>query len=297
MASTSHAYPLFGGTTDLPDVVTDDLASDHPLRNAVLALGNFDGFHLGHQALAGMAHRLAAGRPVAVMSCEPHPRSFFCKENAPFRLATPATKRWQLGQYGVDFIYSPLFDHAFAGLSPIEFVDRILVDALGVRGVIAGPDFRFGNRRAGDMSLLSELGAARGFSVSIAPDITHAGVRVSSTLIRAAIQAGDLHGASRLLGHGWLVETRQTPNGGLKLHHDLCKPRAGRYVGFVDGPDGRGERRCIDITSAGEFLPLGPQAVRATPTMWRLEAQVVRKRPDVRQVPFRPADNAQKPIR
>lgn len=273
MAATISACSLFRRTTGLPDVVAGSLAQDHPLRGSILALGNFDGFHLGHQALARMAHRLAAGRPVAVMSCEPHPRSFFCRENAPFRLTTPASKRRQLGHYGVDFIYSPLFDHAFAALSPSDFVDRILVGALGVRHVIAGPDFRFGNRRAGDMSLLAELGAARGFGVSIAPDVTHAGVRVSSTLVRAAIQAGDLHGATQLLGHGWLVETQRMPKGGLKLHDDLCKPRVGRYFGCVDGPDARSERLLIDITSDGDFLPLGPRSVRGASEMWRLEGQ------------------------
>ena len=278
MASTTPAYPLLRRTIDPPAVVTDGLALDHPLRNSVLVLGNFDGFHLGHQALIRMAHRFAAGRPVAVMSCEPHPRSFFCKDNAPFRLATPESKRRLLAQHGVDFIYSPRFDHVFAGLSPLDFIDRVLVGALGVRQVIAGPDFRFGKQRAGDMSLLCELGTPRGFGVSIAPDVTHAGVRISSTLIRAAIQAGDLRGATQLLGQGWLVETRRRPDGGLVLHHDLCRPRAGRYLGRVDGPDGRGQQLSIDITADGEFRPLGPQAFRDAPQLWRLEAQVVRRK-------------------
>jgi riboflavin kinase/FMN adenylyltransferase len=268
MAATISTYPLLLRAPRLPAVVEEGLAADHPLRGAVLMLGNFDGFHLGHQALARMAHQIAGDRPVAVMACEPHPRSFFGTEAALFRLATPAARRLQLSRYGVDFIYSPRFDQAFAGLSPLEFVDRILVGALGVRHVIAGPDFNFGNRRAGNMELLSELGATRGFGVSIAPDITHAGVRISSTLIRAAIEAGDLSGATRLMGHDWLVETQRNEEGGLRLHPTLCRPRPGRYLGSAEDGD---ERLRIEVTADGTFRPLGPHSLPARQDMWRLE--------------------------
>lgn len=275
MAATISAYPLRHHAPRLPEVVEGGLAADHPLRGGVLMLGNFDGFHLGHQALARMAHHIAGGRPVAAMACEPHPRSFFGTESAQFRLATPAARRLQLSHYGLDFVYSPRFDQAFAGLGPLEFVDRVLVGALGVRHVIAGPDFRFGNRRAGDMALLSDLGATRGFGVSIAPDITHAGVRVSSTLIRAAIEAGDLSGATRLMGHGWLVETERTEDGGRRLHPTLCRPRPGRYVGSVEGCD---ERLRIDIDADGIVRPFGPHSIPAPQDMWRLEGQAGRRK-------------------
>lgn len=271
MGAMISALPLPHHAQGMPAMVEDRLDADHPLRGALLALGNFDGFHLGHQGLARMAQQLAAGRPVAVMSCEPHPRSFFGRETAPFRLATPAARRVQLGQYGVDFIYSPRFDRAFASLSPLEFVDRILVEALGVAHVIAGPDFRFGSRRAGDMALLSELGAARGFGVGIAPDITHAGVRISSTLVRAAIEAGDLSGAARLMGHGWLVETEHTADGRLWLHPTLCRPRPGRYLACIEG---RNEWLHVEIAGDGAFRPLGPHSLQAPPQLWRLERQM-----------------------
>ena len=268
MAATISAHPTLRDQPCLPEVVEDGLAADHPLRGAVLVLGNFDGFHLGHQALARMARRIAAGRPVAVMSCEPHPRRFFTPAAAPFRLATPAAKRLELAGHGLDFVYSPRFDQGFAGLGPLEFVEDILIGALGVSHVIAGPDFRFVNRRAGDMALLSELGAARGFGVGIAPDITHAGVRISSTLIRAAIEAGDLGGAVRLMGHGWLVETEHDANGGLRLHPSLCRPQPGRYAGRAEGS---GAPLRIEISADGAFRPLGPHALPALPHMWRLE--------------------------
>jgi riboflavin kinase / FMN adenylyltransferase len=277
MASELPIRPAVRRATNLPEVVAGRLASCHPLRGSVLALGNFDGFHLGHQSLARMAQQLAAGRPVAVMSCEPHPRSFFGSESAPFRLATAASKRYQMAQYDVDFIYSPSFGRSFASLGPLEFVERILVEALGVQHVIAGPDFRFGIQRGGDMSQLAELGADHGFDVSIAPDIKHAGVRVSSTLIRAAVQAGDLRGATQLLGHGWIVETHRTVAGGLRLHPSLCLPRPGRYIGRATGTHGWGEPIPIDIGCDGEFAPLGPHPLRAAPEMWCLEGQVARR--------------------
>ncbi|AOF93987.1 hypothetical protein [Sinorhizobium sp. RAC02] len=275
MPATISAYPLLHRAPGLPEVVEGGLAADHPLRGGVLMLGNFDGFHLGHQALARMAHQIAGGRPVAVMACEPHPRSFFGRETALFRLATPAARRLQLSHYGVDFIYSPRFDQAFAGLSPLEFVDRILVGALSVRHVIAGPDFRFGNLRAGDMALLTDLCTTRGFGISIAPDVTHAGVRVSSTLIRAAIEAGDLSGATRLMGHDWLVETEGTDDGGRRLHPMLCRPRPGRYIGSGEGRD---ERVRIDIDADGTFRPLGPHSLPALRDMWQLEGQPGRRK-------------------
>lgn len=268
MAATISAYPLLRHAPRLQEVVDVGIEIGHPFRGAVLVLGNFDGFHRGHQALTRMARQAASGRPVAIMSCEPHPRSFFGKEEAPFRLATPTTKLLQLFGHGVDFVYSPRFDQSFAGLSPSEFIDRVLVQALGVSHVIAGPDFRFGNRRAGDMALLSELGAARGFGTSVAPDITHAGVRISSTLVRAAIEAGDLGGATQLMGHGWLVETQRTDRGELKLHPMLCRPRLGRYFGTVEG---RKEQIRIEIAGDGEFHPLGPYDFKASRHLWRLQ--------------------------
>lgn len=275
MSVTLPTYPLQRRTSRLPEVVVDGLPAGHALRGSVLVLGNFDGFHLGHQALARMANELAAGAPVAVMSCEPHPRNFFSQDQTPFRLATPAAKQLELGQYGVDFVYSPRFDQSFAKLEPVDFVDGILAEALGVRHVIAGPDFRFGHKRSGDMGLLAQLGSDRGFRVSVAPDVTHAGVRISSTLIRSAIEAGDVSGAVRLMGHGWLVETQSTADGGLMLHPLLCRPRPGRYVGRADGG---GEALRIEIGADGAFRPLGPHRLPDPRQMWRLEGQCGRRR-------------------
>lgn len=256
-----------------PEVVATALDAAHSLRGSVLLLGNFDGFHLGHQALLRMAHGLARGRPVAVMSCEPHPRSFFGTGGAAFRLATAACKPRLLAPHHVDFIYSPCFDSAFAGLAPRAFADRILVEALGVSHVIAGADFRFGCRRAGDMGLLTEFGHTHGFGVTTAPEIAVGALRASSSAVRDFIRAGDMQGASRLLGGGWLVEAQRMPDGRLRLHPDLVRPRPGRYRGVPEASCGRGDPVGIEITEDGGFLPMGPHPLRGASEMWRIEAQ------------------------
>lgn len=261
------------GLTILPRIVDQGLCESHPLRGAVLLLGNFDGFHVGHQALAAMARRIAPLRPVAVMACEPHPRAFFGCGAAPFRLATPATKAHMMATHGIDFIYAPRFDRSFAEMSPGDFVRRILIGALGVSHVIAGPDFRFGRQRAGDMAQLSALGEAGGFGVSAAPECTLDGIRVSSSRIRTAIRDGDLAAATRLLGRTWLVETRRNGTGGLELHPDLCRPRPGRYLGRLAGRSAGPRPLPLQITAEGGLRPLCPMPMPEASALWAIETQ------------------------
>lgn len=274
MARISPSFPCSIPSTDLPEVVTGSLAPDSALRGSVLLLGNFDGFHRGHQMLARYARRIARGRPVAVMSCEPHPRSFFGTESVPFRLATPGVKQRLLARHGIDFIFSPRFDGLFAGLSPEDFVDGVLVEALGVAAVIAGPDFHFGRRRSGNMEMLAEMGLARGFAVESAPELTIGGSRASSSLIRMALQAGDMRSAARMLGSGWLVECGAADDGGLMLDPLLCRPRAGVYLGRAADASAVGGGTRIEITADGRLIPRGPRALDDLPRIWRLESQV-----------------------
>lgn len=254
-----------------PTLVTDGLSSSHRLRGAVLVLGNFDGLHQGHRALIALARRAARGRPVGLMSCEPHPRSFFAREAMPFRLATPACKLELVTDCGVDFVFSPRFDAAFANLSPQDFADRILQASLGVSMVIAGPDFRFGRGRGGDLAQLAELGRVHGFETVRAPEFAPEGRRPSSSLIRNLIRRGELRAAVRLLGAGWLVETVQTGER-LALHPDLCRPLPGRYLAMQE-PDDKAGVIPVTITAEGGFLPLGPHPVRQATQLWRLIAE------------------------
>lgn len=247
-----------------PVIVRQSLPAGHGLRGGVLVLGNFDGFHLGHRALVAMARRIACGRPVAVMSCEPHPRAFFGAQSGPFRLASPDSKQRLLAGEGVDFIFSPRFDAAFAGLSPMGFAGGVLAGALGVSAVVAGADFRFGRGRAGDMERLAALGRQHGFGVHAAPEVAADGGRISSTRIRAALGRGDLATAERLLGAPWLVEVLRGPDGRLHLHPALCRPCAGACLATPE----TGAPVRAEITAEGGFLPAAP----AAPGFWRLGA-------------------------
>ena len=261
-AMTAPAWPVE------PAVLTGEGGDDHPFRDAVLLLGNFDGFHIGHRALLGIAQRIAGGRPVGVMSCEPHPRSFFRSEPESFRLATAVCKPRLLAAHGIDFIFSPRFDSRFAGQSPVDFVTEVLVGRLGVAHVVAGSDFRFGSRRGGDMALLESLGRVHGLGVSTAPEVTVRARRASSTAIREFIRAGQVSAATELLGSGWLVETRRSGDGRQYLHADLCRPLPGRYLGRPDEAPAGAAPMPIEIGEDGSFSPLAPCLVGTT--LWRL---------------------------
>lgn len=255
----------------LPLVVTGAISTGHRLRGGVLLLGNHDGLHRGHRSLVALAQRVARGRPVGLMSCEPHPRSFFAREAAPFRIATHASKLELARECGLDFLYSPTFDAAFAGLSPRDFARDILQRALGVSIVIAGPDFRFGCGRSGDLEHLAELGLSHGFSTLRAPEFAPGGQRPSSSLIRRHIRAGELRAAVQLLGAGWLVETVRTA-GRLALHPDLCRPRPGRYLARQHGHDYAAPIP-VQIMAEGALQPLARHPTHQTAPLWRLIAE------------------------
>ncbi len=191
---------LFRHTADIP---TD-------ARGAVVAIGNFDGVHRGHQAVIGAACGLAQsmGAPLAVMTFEPHPREVFASNAEPFRLTPLRIKARLIEALDVDVLFVQHFDHAFAKLSPEDFVSRILVEGLGVSHVVVGYDFEFGKGRAGDVALLQKLGSESGFAVtSVQPVAGEAGL-YSSTAARAALAGGRPAEAAAILGHWWELEGR-----------------------------------------------------------------------------------------
>lgn len=176
----------------------------------VLAIGNFDGVHLGHRALL---ERLTAtarqhGLPAAVMTFEPHPRELFAPEQAPARLTSLREKLALLEGCGIDEVFLLHFSRKLAGLTAAEFVERILVRGLGVRHLIIGDDFRFGKGRAGDFAMLEAAGRAQGFGVEAMHTIEIGGERVSSSAVRDALGAGDLEHAARLLGRPYCISGR-----------------------------------------------------------------------------------------
>lgn len=192
---------IFRHYNDVPD----------SLRHAVVAIGNFDGVHKGHQALIGHARELAQrnGAPLGVLAFEPHPQEFFRPQAECFRLTPFRTKARLLADQGADVLYALAFDAEMAKRTAEEFVHNILAKGLAVRGVVVGSEFQFGKGRGGNVAVLSQLGQVFGFSVDVfTPLIAHGTQKISSTEIRDALKAGKPDVAANLLGHWWTVESR-----------------------------------------------------------------------------------------
>jgi len=195
-------------------------------RGCAVTIGNFDGVHLGHQAvLRQLAARAAAlGVPACAVTFEPHPREFFAPEQAPARLSRLRDKAAAIARLGIDRLLVLRFDRALTELEPERFVEQVLLEGLGARDVLVGDDFRFGRRRRGDFALLAEQGRARGFAVEAAATHCLDGERVSSTRVRAALADGDMDAAARLLGDPYTIRGRVIH--GDKLGRDLGYPTA-----------------------------------------------------------------------
>jgi riboflavin kinase/FMN adenylyltransferase len=173
-------------------------------RGAALALGNFDGVHLGHQAVIAAAQ--ARGLALAVAVFEPHPRRFLKPDAAPFRLQTSAQRAAVFARLGVDEVFEIGFDATLTQLSDASFAQTILTHRLGAAHVSVGHDFRFGRGRMGDVASLTRFGGDMGFSVSATALVESEGMRVSSTTIRELIATGGVERAAALLGRPWAIE-------------------------------------------------------------------------------------------
>ena len=191
-----------------------------------LTIGNFDGVHLGHQAMLSRLEDAARARglPACVMTFEPHPREFFAPDQAPTRLTSLREKLELLESFGVDRVQLVRFNFDFARIAAEEFLDRILVRGLAVRWMLVGDDFRFGARRAGDREMLEREAPGHGYEVAEMDSFTLEGLRVSSTAVREALAAGDLALAARLLGRPYSISGRVV--GGDKLGKKIGFPTA-----------------------------------------------------------------------
>ncbi|AMJ58916.1 bifunctional riboflavin kinase/FAD synthetase [Bosea sp. PAMC 26642] len=202
-----------------------DLAKPVPeaLRGAVLALGNFDGVHRGHAELARTAVAMAGehGTRAAALTFEPHPRSVFRPEQPVFRLTSPEIKMELLAEAGLGLTFVLPFDRDIAAIDANAFIDDLLLGRLGAVGLVCGYDFHFGKGRAGSPELLHDRAAANGIPVSVVPPYSWAGEPVSSTLIRTALEAGDITRAADFLGRPWFVR-------GVIAHGD----KRGRELGY-----------------------------------------------------------------
>ena len=167
-------------------------------RGASVAMGNFDGVHLGHQAVIDLARPHG---PLGIVTFTPHPREYFQPDGADFRLMNPETRANRLAKLGVQQLYQLPFDAAMASFSPEEFVRQVLVEGLGIAHVVVGADFCFGRGRAGKAADLQALGVKYGFGVTIAELVNFAQAAISSTAIRTALAEGRPRDAKDMLGH------------------------------------------------------------------------------------------------
>ncbi|WP_317055819.1 bifunctional riboflavin kinase/FAD synthetase [Roseovarius rhodophyticola] len=227
-------------------VIRDYTYVDPADRGASVAIGNFDGVHIGHQTVIDLARQ--AGGPLGIMTFEPHPREYFAPDAPPFRLMSREARANRLEKLGVERLYELNFNAALAGLTPDEFARNVISEGLGLTHVVVGADFCFGKGRAGNASDLERFGAEMGFGVTIAALLEGDNGQVSSTAIRTALTEGRPRDAAAMLGHwhridGPVVGGEQRgrklgyPTANMSIE-GLHPPKFGVYAVLVDVLDG-----------------------------------------------------------
>ncbi|AHM04316.1 Riboflavin kinase / FMN adenylyltransferase [Roseibacterium elongatum DSM 19469] len=218
-------------------------------RGASVAIGNFDGVHLGHQHVIDLARRDAA--PLGIVTFEPHPRAFFAPDAPPFRLMNAEARSHRLAKLGVEVLAELPFDRNLSSLTAEAFAREVLAEGLGVSHVVVGADFCFGKGRAGTAEMLRDMGREMGFETTIAPLLQGDLGAVSSTAIRNALSEGRPRDAAAMLGHWHRIE-------GPVLHGE----KRGRQLGY---PTANMELDGLHVPKAGVYAVLvdvlsGPHA-------------------------------------
>jgi len=203
-------------------------------RGASVAIGNFDGVHLGHQAVIGLALQAVPTAPLGVLTFEPHPREFFAPDAPSFRLMSAEARTARLEKLGVDVLYQLNFNTAMASLSPREFAERVICKGLGLVNVVVGADFCFGKGRAGTVADLKAFGEEMGFGVTVAELMETDGLVVSSSAIRDALSEGRPRDAAKLLGHWHRIEGEVI--GGEQRGRELGYPTANMSIDGLHPP-------------------------------------------------------------
>lgn len=217
-------------------------------RGATIALGNFDGVHLGHTYLLRAAHAARPDAPLAVLTFEPHPRELFRPDDPPFRLTLSAERAEALAANGVSILYELAFDNAFSLMTAEQFVSEILYQGLGARHLASGVDFAFGHRRGGDTGFLATRAEALGMGMTMVPALADAQGPLSTTRIRRALQDGYPERATAELGRPWAIRgivaegdkrgrTIGFPTANIQLGRHL-EPARGVYAVTIRLPDG-----------------------------------------------------------
>jgi len=186
--------------------VIRDNPGEQVLRSAVVTIGNFDGIHLGHQALIRHCESLAGDdRPIAVVTFEPLPQAWFNPQAAPARLMSVRQKLDYLACEAIDLVWLMRFNRALAEMDADRFVRSVLVETLAARDVVVGEDFHYGRGRQGDVETLRHSGETLGFELHTIPMLDVDGARASSSTIRERLAAGDLAGVKKLLGRPYSI--------------------------------------------------------------------------------------------
>lgn len=237
------------------------------LRGGVIALGNFDGFHAGHQAVVGRAVRHAKdeGRPAIVATFDPHPVRFFKPDVPPFRLTTLDQRQELFAAAGADAMLVLPFDAALAATSAEDFITELLLGRYGAAGVVTGADFVFGKGRGGDVVTLADHARRLGFFTEMVAPVDDSAEVISSSRIREALQAGDCAAATRLLTRPFTVRNVVQhgdkngrllgfPTANLEMGQYL-RPRYGIYAVTGKLPDGRVLKGAANIGIRPSFDP------------------------------------------
>ena len=219
-------------------------------RGASVAIGNFDGVHIGHLSVIDQARAAGArsGAPLGILTFEPHPREYFAPDAPPFRLMGREARAHRLEKLGVERLYEINFNAALASLSPREFAQNVIRDGLGLAHVVVGAAFCFGKGRAGNAADLQAFGAEMGFGVTIAQLLEGEAGQVSSTAIRRALSDGDPRAAAAMLSHWHRIDgpvvggeqrgrTLGYPTANMSIE-GLHPPKFGVYAVLVDVLDG-----------------------------------------------------------
>jgi riboflavin kinase/FMN adenylyltransferase len=231
-------------------IIRDTLFIDPSDRGAAAAVGNFDGVHLGHLSVIDQTREIAQSikTSLGIMTFEPHPRSYFAPDAAPFRLMNATAKANRLEKLGVEKLYEVPFNATLAALTPQEFAQEVIVTRLGLKHIVVGADFCFGKGRAGTAQDLQNFGDELGFGVTVAPLLSLDTAQVSSTAIRQALTEGRPMDAAHMLGHwhridGTVIRGDQRgrdlgyPTANMSIA-DLHLPKFGVYAVKVTVRDG-----------------------------------------------------------
>jgi riboflavin kinase / FMN adenylyltransferase len=226
-------------------------------KGATVALGNFDGVHLGHAQVIRAAHAARPKVPLAVLTFEPHPREHFRPDDPPFRLTLSAERAEALATLGVTLLYELPFNHEFSLMPAEAFMTEVLHGGLGARHLVCGPDFAFGHRRGGDTTFLARRAEEQGMGLTLVPLLADIGGPISATRIRRLLQDGYPERAATELGRAWTIRGKVShgdergrtigfPTANIALGRHL-EPARGVYAVTVRLPDGSWRRGVANI--------------------------------------------------